>query len=324
MAKFALAIDLGGTKIAAAVVREDGVIVAHATRPTDAQKGGDGVLNRIKEAVLEALDASQLRPDELAGVGMGTPGIVDAKTGVMLSEAVNIPDWKERNLKEELERVLNLPAFVDNDANVAALGEWVFGAGKGTRHLVYITIGTGVGGAIILNGALWRGTNFAAGELGHVPVNPDGPRCGCGGYGCVEMFVSGPAIAQRAKEFVQQGVKSVLADIPPDNITAEKVAIAAQQGDVLAKFILAEAGKSLGIVLAGVVNLLNPERLIVGGGVAQAGDWLLEPARWELRRRALPTATETLQLVPAALGTNAGILGAAALVFQALKDTSKG
>jgi glucokinase len=224
-------------------------------------------------------------------------------------------------LKAELERVLHLPAFVDNDANVAALGEWVFGAGKGARHLVYITIGTGVGGAIILNGALWRGANFAAGELGHVPVNPDGPRCGCGGYGCVEMFVSGPAIAQRAKEFVRRGVKSALADIPSDDITAERVAVAAQQGDALARFILAEAGKYLGIALVGIVNLLNPERLIVGGGVAQAGEWLLEPARWELRRRALPTATETIQLVPAALGINAGILGAAALVFHALEKS---
>jgi glucokinase len=318
MGRHALAIDLGGTKIAAAVVRDDGTVIAHATRPTEAMKGGDWVLNRIKEAALEALDASQLTPNTLVGVGMGTPGIVDATTGVMLSETVNIPDWKGRNLKAELERVLHLPAFVDNDANVAALGEWVFGAGKGARHLVYITIGTGVGGAIILNGALWRGANFAAGELGHVPVNPDGPRCGCGGYGCVEMFVSGPAIAQRAKEFVRRGVKSALADIPSDDITAERVAVAAQQGDALARFILAEAGKYLGIALAGIVNLLNPERLIVGGGVAQAGEWLLEPARWELRRRALPTATETIQLVPAALGINAGILGAAALVFHAL------
>jgi glucokinase len=271
MGRHALAIDLGGTKIAAAVVRDDGTVIAHATRPTEAMKGGDWVLNRIKEAALEALDASQLTPNTLVGVGMGTPGIVDATTGVMLSEAVNIPDWKGRNLKAELERVLHLPAFVDNDANVAALGEWVFGAGKGARHLVYITIGTGVGGAIILNGALWRGANFA--------------------------------------------------DIPSDDITAERVAVAAQQGDALARFILAEAGKYLGIALAGIVNLLNPERLIVGGGVAQAGEWLLEPARWELRRRALTTATETIQLAPAALGINAGILGAAALVFHALEKS---
>ncbi len=321
MPNHALAIDLGGTKIAVAVVREDGTVIAHATRPTEAMKGGDWVLNRIKEAALEALDASSLPPHALVGVGLGTPGVVDATTGTMLSEAVNIPDWKGRNLKAELERVLHLPAFVDNDANVAALGEWVFGAGKGARHLVYLTIGTGVGGAILLNGTLWRGANFSAGELGHVPVNPDGPRCGCGGYGCVEMFVSGPAIAQRAREFIQRGVKSVLADISPDELTAEQVAIAAQRGDALAQFLLAEAGKFLGIALAGVVNLLNPERIIVGGGVAQAGEWLLEPVRWEVRRRALPTATEKLQIVPAALGTKAGILGAAALVFHALEKS---
>jgi glucokinase len=221
-------------------------------------------------------------------------------------------------LKAELEQVLHLPAFVDNDANVAALGEWIFGAGKGTRHLIYITVGTGVGGAIILNGSLWRGANFAAGELGHVPVNPDGPRCGCGGYGCVELFVSGPAIAQRAREFTARGVQSQIAPKAPEEITAEQVAVAAQQGDPLARFILAEAGRYLGVALAGILNLLNPELVLIGGGVAAAGECLLEPLRWEVRRRALPTATTT-PILPAALGSNAGLLGAAALAFRSLE-----
>lgn len=319
MAKFALAIDLGGTKIAAAVVREDGAIIAHATRPTDAQKGGDWVLNRVKEAVLEALDASRLHPERLAGVGMGTPGIVDAQRGVMLSDAVNIPDWQGRDLKAELERVLSVPAFVDNDANAAALGELIFGAGKGVNHLVYVTLGTGVGGGVIVNGELIRGATFAAGEIGHIPVDPNGPRCGCGSYGCVEAFASGPAIATRAREYVRQGVTTKLQTMAsPDEITAEHVASAAQQGDPLACFVLAEAGKYLGIALAGIVNLLNPERIIIGGGVAQAGDLLLEPVRWEIRRRALLTAVDVVQVVPAALGTDAGILGAAALVFRQL------
>ncbi len=317
--RYALAIDLGGTKVAAAVVREDGTIVAKAHRPTDAAKGGEWVLNRVKEAALEALEQSKMTPSQLLGVGMGTPGVVDTEHGMMLSEAVNIPDWKGRELKRELERVIGLPAFVENDANAAGLGEFVFGAGKGHTHFIFVALGTGIGGAVIINGEVVHGASFAAGELGHIPVVPDGPRCGCGGYGCVELFASGPAIAQRAREFVLRGVPTKLATmVPPDELTAEHVARAAADGDALAQFVLADAGRMLGVALAGIVNLLNPDCIVIGGGVAQAGDWLLNPVRWEVQRRALPAATEKLRIVPAALGTNAGLLGAAALVFRSL------
>ncbi len=314
--RFALAIDLGGTKVAAAVVREDGTILAQATRPTDAARGGDWVLNRVKEAALEALEQSKLSPNQLLGIGMGTPGVVDTQQGVMLSEAVNIPDWQGRNLRSELERVIGLPAFLENDANAAGLGEFVFGAGKGCRHFVFVTVGTGIGGAVIINGELVHGAAFAAGELGHIPIDPDGPRCGCGSYGCVEVFASGPAIAQRAREYVLRGAQTQLSSmVAPKELTAEHVARAAAEGDALARFVLAEAGKYLGVALAGIVNLLNPDCIAIGGGVAQAGDWLLEPVRWEVHRRALPAATQHLRIVPGQLGTNAGLLGAAALVF---------
>jgi len=319
MARYALAIDLGGTKVKAAIVREDGTIVSQAERPTEAHKGGDWVLNRIKEAALEALETSRMMPTQLIGAGVGTPGVVDAEGGIMLSEAVNIPDWKGRALKAELERVLGLPVFVENDANAAGFGEFIFGAGKVATHLVFVALGTGVGGAVIINGELVHGASFAAGELGHIPVDPNGPLCGCGGYGCVELFASGPAIAKRAREYLMRGVPSKLSNMAmPEELTAEHVAKAAQEGDALACFVLAEAGKYLGIALAGIVNLLNPDCIVIGGGVAQAGDALLEPVRWEVKRRALPAATENLRIVPAALGTNAGVLGAAALVFRAL------
>jgi len=318
--RFALAIDLGGTKVAAAIVGEDGTIIAHSTRPTEAQRGGDWVLNRIKEAALEALETSKIHPTQLVGVGMGTPGVVDAEKGVMLSEAVNIPDWKGRNLKAELERVLGIPAFIENDANAAGLGEFVFGAGKGAKSLVFVAIGTGIGGAVIINGELIHGASFAAGELGHISIDPNGLKCGCGNYGCIELYASGPAIAQRAREFVLAGFNTKLASIcSPEELTAEHVAKAAQEGDFLAQSVLAESGRLLGVVLAGIVNLLSPDCIVIGGGVAQAGDWLLEPIRWEVKRRALPDATKALQIVPAALGTNAGVLGAAALVFRSVQ-----
>lgn len=305
--------------MAAAVVGEDGSIISHSTRPTEAQKGGDWVLNRIKEVAAEALEKSKISPKQIVGVGLGTPGVVDAEKGVMLSEAVNIPEWKGRNLKAELEQVLGLPTFVDNDANAAGFGEYTFGAGKGAKSLVFVALGTGIGGAVILNGEIIRGTSFVAGELGHISVEPNGPKCGCGNYGCVELFASGPAIAQKAREYVLRGVETKLSTmVSPTEITAEHVARAAQEGDFLAQSILAEAGKILGVALAGIVNLLNPDRIVIGGGVAQAGNWILEPVCWEIKRRALPDATKVLQVVPAALGTNAGILGAAALVFRSV------
>ncbi|MGQ9461723.1 MAG: ROK family protein [Candidatus Fervidibacter sp.] len=315
--RFALAIDLGGTKVAAAVVSEKGTITSHSTRPTEAQKGGDWVLNRIKEAALEALEKSKIHPSQLLGVGMGTPGVVDTERGIMLSEAVNIPEWKGRNLKEELERILGVTVFVENDANAAGLGELVFGAGKGAKSLVFVALGTGIGGAVILNGELVHGSSFAAGELGHISIDPNGLRCGCGNYGCIELYASGPAIAQRAREYVLKGAKTKLSTmVAPEELTAEHVARAAQEGDLLAQLVLAEAGKLLGVALAGVVNLLNPNCIVIGGGVAQAGDWILEPVRWEVKRRALPDATKNLKILQAALGTNAGVLGAAALVFR--------
>ncbi len=320
--RFALAIDLGGTKVTAAIVGEDGKIVSISTRPTNAQRGGDWVLNRVKEVAAEALEISKIPSKQLIGVGMGTPGVVDAERGIMLSEAVNIPDWKGRNLKEELERVLGLPIIVDNDANAAGFGEYVFGAGRGSKSLIFVALGTGVGGAVILNGEIVRGVSFVAGEIGHISVDPNGPKCGCGNYGCVELFASGPAIAQKAREYVLRGVKTKLAEMTtPENLTAEHVAHAAQEGDLLAQSILAEAGKILGVTLAGIANLLNPDCIVIGGGVAQAGNWLIEPVRWEIKRRALPDATKVLQVLAAALGTNAGVLGAAALVFRSIPSS---
>lgn len=186
----------------------------------------------------------QNSPDSIGRRWDGNSGVVDAEKGVMLSEAVNIPDWKGRNLKAELERVLGIPAFIENDANAAGLGEFVFGAGKDAKSLVFVALGTGIGGAVIINGELIHGVSFAAGELGHISVDPNGLKCGCGNYGCIELYASGHTIAQRAREFVLAGVNTKLTSMcSPEELTAEHVAKAAQEGDFwLNRFWLSLAG----------------------------------------------------------------------------------
>ncbi|MCS7223277.1 MAG: ROK family protein [Armatimonadetes bacterium] len=310
----ALGIDLGGTKTLAAVVSDRSEIMAQASEPTLAEEGGETVLKQIEKAGRSALLRAGLTPDQLSGVGLGTPGIVDPIQGLMLSEAVNIPEWKGRNLKADLERIFQCPAFVENDANAAALGEWRFGSATGAQSLLYITVGTGIGGGLIIEGRLVRGTSFAAGEIGHIPVEPEGPVCGCGRRGCLEALASGPAIAERAQEYLARGVPSLLSEWGT-SVSARAIADAAEKGDLLSRHLLATAGKYLGIACAMVVNLLNPDRIAIGGGVAKAGRWLLEPAEWEMRRRALDEAGRAVHFGPSSLGDKAGVLGAAALVF---------
>ncbi len=310
----ALGIDLGGTKILAGVVTDAGQVIAEAGEPSRTEEGGAVVLEQIEKAGRKAITRAGVIPSQLKGVGLGTPGIVDANAGIVLSEAVNIPEWKGRNLKKDLEEIFHCRALIENDANAAAMGEWMFGGRKG-KSLLYITVGTGIGGGLIIEGRLVRGASFSAGEVGHIPVEPEGPICGCGRRGCLETLASGPAIARMAEEYLQRGVASSLSDLRRQ-VAAKDVAEAAERGDALSQHILAIAGRYLGIACAIVVNLLNPERIAVGGGVAKAGRWLLQPAEWELRRRALDEPATIVEFGSSSLGERAGMVGAAALVFS--------
>jgi glucokinase len=218
-------------------------------------------------------------------------------------------------LTEHLEHGLGLPTILENDANAAALGEFRYGAGRGVRSIVYMTVSTGIGGGIILDGKVWHGLKDAAGEIGHITVCPDGPLCGCGNQGCLEAMASGPSIARRAREAVSAGRSSALSGLA--NVTSADVVRLAQEGDAVASQVWADAVKYLGIGVAAVITFLAPERVVIGGGVTKAGDFLFQPLRGEVRRRVKLVPVESVPILPAALGPDVGILGAAAVALDA-------
>lgn len=307
------AVDLGGTKILSLVVDGAGRVRGEDLRPTEAAGGPDAVLGRIHDSLRAALAAAGAN---LRAVGIAAPGPIDAERGVVV-EAPNLPGWRNVPVVERLAAMAGCPVVLENDANAAAVGEFTAGAGRGTRHLVYLTVSTGIGGGLVLDGRLYRGANGAAGELGHLPLVEDGPPCGCGAHGCLEQLASGPAIARRARELLAAGRAPVLATLAaPEHVTAEIVHEAAQRGDPGARQAIAEAGRHLGSGLVAFVNLFNPDAIVIGGGAAKIGPLLWEPALAELRARALRLPREHVRVVPAALGDRSGVMGVAALARE--------
>lgn len=315
----AIGIDLGGTKVAAAVVDDSGRIHGKGHRATEAQRGPAAVIGNMAKAVEEALAATppHLR-EQVQGIGVGAPGIIDAAAGTVLL-APNLR-WENLPLRALLEERFGQPVAMDNDANCAALGEQWAGAARGRRHVVMVTLGTGVGGGLILDGRIYRGAGGFAGELGHIPVDEDGPPCGCGRRGCLEVYASASAIAARGREAVAAGhgraIRAQARRTSRGQIDARAVLAAAQKGDPTAAAIVREAAGRLGWTLAGVVNALNPEVIVVGGGISRAGNLLLDPVRAEVARRALGGPAGQVEIVAARLGNEAGLVGAASLLWR--------
>lgn len=313
-----IAVDLGGTRFRVAVVDAQGVIHERAAAPTQAEEGVEAVLERLKAAIRRVAAPSGW--GRIAGLGLAAPGPIDPWTGVLYNPP-NLPGWWEVPLKGIAEREFALPTFVGNDANLAALGEHRFGAGRGVGHLVYITVSTGIGGGIIAEGKLLLGAQGLAGEVGHMTILPAGPRCNCGNMGCLEALASGTAIARRAGERLREGAESsVVAWVGGDltRVTAEMITRAAQEGDAFARQVVAEAASYLGIGVANLVHLFNPQMVILGGGVTNLGPLLFEPVRETVAQRTMAPFRGRLEIVPAALGDDVGLLGAAALVLDAL------
>lgn len=312
-------IDLGGTKIRAVVVDVAGAIVAEDVRPTEAEQGQAAVVERLVASARAAITASGRPPASILAVGVTAPGPVDFDAGV-LHQPPNLPGWDRVPLAAILGERLGLPTFLENDANAAAYGEYRYGAGRGLRHLIYLTISTGIGGGLILNGQLYRGADGAAGELGHVTVDDDGPPHNCGMVGCLEVMASGTAIARMAAESVAAGRSEALARLAAETgeLTAVEVDAAADAGDPVAQEILARAAHYLGVGLAGFINIFNPEAIVVGGGVTRIGRQLLEPAFALARTRAFELPARTVRLTTAALEGRAEVLGVTALARDSL------
>lgn len=313
--KLNIGVDLGGTDIKIAVVNSSGGIVYSDKVPTEAQMGYNHTINNIIKAIRNILQNNNLDISQIDSIGVGCPGQVDPCTG-LVKFLPNIPGWINIELTNILEKELGIPAAIDNDVRTALLGEHKYGAGKGYDNIVCITVGTGIGSGIIINGKLVRGANASAGEIGHLILQDTGGKfCGCGGTGCFETLASGPAIVEMAEQYVLGGKSAKFKELAADGaITPELVARAAELGDEVARSIFKKAGYWIGIALSSVANLLNPEIIIIGGGVAQAGDLLFDPIRKTVQERAMKTATEKLQIVPAKLGNNAGVIGASLLV----------
>lgn len=312
--RYALGIDLGGTHVAAGVVEHGGRILARSERPTEARRGLQAVIGNI---VAVAQAAVKQVPVRVEGVGVGAPGTLDVEAGVVRL-APNL-GWREVPLKAALEERLGQPTWIDNDANCAALGEQWCGAAKGARHVVMLTLGTGVGGGLVLDGKVFRGASGYAGEVGHMPVLEDGPPCGCGRNGCLEALAAAPAIAGRGRQAAEAGRSPGLLELckgDTTRISARMVFQAALRADEAAQRVIADTARYLGIATAALVNVLNPAMVVIGGGVSAAGEQLLAPLRQEVLQRAMQGPAQAAQIVQAALGNEAGIIGAASLVWR--------
>ncbi|MBA3691360.1 MAG: ROK family protein [Actinobacteria bacterium] len=314
-----IGLDVGGTKIAAARVAADGSILAQDRVATPAQDMG-----RTLQAMVEL--ARALMTSDVEAVGIGAAGLVRSSTGV-LAFAPNLA-WRNVHLVEHVGDALGLPSVADNDATAAAWGEYRFGAGRGCRHLLLVTVGTGIGGGIVTDGRIYRGAHGFAAEIGHIIVEPGGPLCGCGNRGCWEQVASGHAIERAGREAADRYPHSGIAQLAegvPTQVSGPVVTRAAQDGDETARAILAKVGRRLGEGIAGLVNVLDPEVVVVGGGAVSAGDLMLEPAR-----RAFAGAVEAPEFRPevpilaAQLGNDAGMVGAAALALESLEGGTAG
>ena len=315
--KYIVGVDLGGPSIKVGVVPYDGGrVLGMRSMPTNSDHGAKFVVDRMVEMIRGSMqDAAREEniPDEgFIGIGLGSPGPLDRKTGTVI-ETPNL-GWRNFPLRDLISNSIGLEAELDNDANCATIGEWWMGAGQGVQTLIGVTLGTGIGGGIVLDGRVFHGAADVAGEIGHMTIDSTGRKCKCGNYGCLEAYASGPAIAARAIEGLETGDTSLLPSLVNDDlsrITAETVYEAIVAGDLYAKEVMRETAKFLGAGLATLINILNPGMVVISGGVTRAGEHLFEPLRAQIRRRAFRHAEQRCQIVSTTLEGKAGVIGAA-------------
>ena len=312
-----LAIDLGGTKIITAIF-SGGQVIAKERCLTLADEGKQSVINRLLSSIDYILSLENIDSSQLGSISIAAAGAIDFERG-LITLSPNLPGWHDVLLRDIVKEKYKVNTLLLNDASAAALGEHRFGVGRGVSNLILLTIGTGIGGGIIINGRLYNGPSGSAGEIGHMTIDVNGPKDRCGNIGCLETLASGTAMAGEAKKRITQGKNSSLVELVTgkiEDITAEKIGVAAQNGDRLALDVIVEAGTYLGVGMVNLVNIFNPEMIVVGGGVANLGDLLLDPARQVVRERAFQISAQAVRIVTAQLGDEAGVFGAAVFALE--------
>lgn len=303
-------IDMGATHITLLVTDCAAHVLNELEIPFDVNQGPRVSLAILENAMKNLLEKAGIPLSEIKAVGMGVPGPIVENAGMVLGPPI-MPGWDGYPIREHLQEKWGVPVAIGNDAEMGAIGEWAYGAGRGTRNLAYIKVGTGVGSGLLLDGQVYRGTTGCAGEIGHITLNEAGPVCTCGNRGCLEAMAGGWAIASRGREAATSKARTVLSEMgDPKAISASDVIEAARQGDLIAQQIVSEAGGHLGTAIASLVNLFNPSMVVIGGKVSQMGDLLLEPIRRTVRKRSLKAASRDVRIMAAYLGKRSSGMGA--------------
>jgi len=313
--KLILAVDLGGTKMRAALVKGNGEILQVINRKTSAEKGVKDLLDRLVNSLNEILAQNNIDRGVIDSISIAIAGAVDVNRGV-LTASPNLSGWVNIPLKQIINDTTGIKTHIENDVNAAAIGEYYFGNAGNVKHFVFIAVGTGIGGGIFIDGKLYGGFDGSAGEIGHMIIKENGPKCGCGNRGCLEALCSGTAIEREIRTLIRKKNLAKWVDFNENNIeliTARDVGEAAQNGDELAKKVIDKAAYYLGIGMGNIINIVNPQMIISGGGVSRMGDILIKPAIETALNIAFELPGNTVRMVPSSLGHNAGILGAAAL-----------
>jgi glucokinase len=313
-----IGVDLGGTQIRAALIQQSQLLSRVSTLTQD-EEGAAAVLQRIKAAIRHAAQQAGVPLEQVRGIGIAAPGPLDSRSGIIISPP-NLKGWRNVPLRQIIHDEFQIPTALGHDASVAALAEHVFGAGRGTPDMIYLTVSTGIGGGVLLGGKIMEGTSGVAPEPGHMTIDRHGPRCNCGNIGCLEALASGTAIARHAAEAIAQGQGQGLLEaaraLHVQEVDARVVVEAARRGDQTASAIMRAAAESVGIGLVNLIHIFNPALLVIGGGVAQAGPLLFEPVQRIVNERAMEVQRRAVRIVPAELGEDAGLLGAAANLLQ--------
>lgn len=315
-------VDLGGTTFAVGVLTRAGEMVAQASYDTPRSSDEPLVLSAIPPAVQGLLEQAAVKPERLAGLGLGIPGPVDPEAGV-IKQCPNLHELDGVAVVEMLREQAGVPTFIGNDAFCATLAELRYGAGRDVQNLVLLTLGTGIGGGIALDNRVRRGPRQIMGEVGHLIIDPNGPRCGCGNHGCVEAIAGTAGIVDRTVRLLETGRESILADSvgsDHDKLTPKLIADAAQQGDEMACEVIADTGHYIALALCNCIVLCDPDLIVLGGGIAAAGDLLFGPIRRTVRQRSQISGFDVSKIVPAELGNDAGMYGAAALAWEGLDE----